>query len=78
MSVPGILYSLLLAIGAWAIDYFSGSGAGAGFPWSPILIAAIPVILKFFTTSSVETPEAASRGVEPAQPRGYVSRVLWG
>ena len=77
MAIPGILYSLLIAIGAWAIDYFS-TGAGAGVPWAPILIAAIPVLLKLFTATGEETPEAASRGMESAQPRGYVSRVIWG
>jgi len=77
MTVPGIVYSLLLAVGAWAIEYFT-TGAGAGVPWAPVLIAAIPIILKFFTAAGEETPEMASRGVEPAQPRGYVSKVLWG
>ena len=77
MAIPGILYSLLIAIGAWAIDYFS-TGAGAGVPWAPILIAAIPVLLKLFTATGEETPEAASRGMDSAQPRGYVSRVIWG
>lgn len=77
MTIPGILYSLLLAIAAWAVEYFS-TGAGSGVPWAPILIAAIPVLLKLFTAAGEETPDMASRGIEPAQARGYVSKVLWG
>lgn len=77
MTVPGIVYSLLLAVAAWAVEYFS-TGAGAGVPWAPILIAAIPVLLKLFTAAGEETPEMASRGVEPVQRRSYVSKVLWG
>jgi hypothetical protein len=77
MTVPGIIYSLLLAIAAWAVEYFS-TGAGAGVPWAPILIAAIPVILKLFTAAAPEEPEMASRGVEPVQRRSYVSKVLLG
>ncbi len=29
IKVPGIVYSLLLAVAAWAVDYFT-TGAGAG------------------------------------------------
>lgn len=55
MKVPGVIYSLLLAIGAWAIDYLT-TGEGAGIPWGPIVIAAIPVILKFITVQA-DQPE---------------------
>lgn len=79
MKVPGIIYSLLLAVGAWAVDYFSGSGAGSGFPWAPVLVAAVPVVLKFFTAiSDEETPTAQARGMGTVEKRGYVSKVLWG
>ena len=77
MSIPGIAYSLLLAVGAWAVDYFT-SGDGSASIIAPVIVAAIPVLLKFFTASGEETPEAASRGLETAQPRGYISKVLWG
>lgn len=79
MKVPGIIYSLLLAVGAWAVDYFSGSGAGSGFPWAPVLVAAVPVVLKFFTAMGGEEPPAAqTRGMETVEKRGYASKVLWG
>lgn len=55
MRVPGILYSLILALGAWAISYFS-EGGGAGVPWAPILLATIPVILKLFTVQAPPEP----------------------
>lgn len=79
MTVPGIVYSLLLAVGAWAVEYFSTGGAGSGFPWAPVLVAAVPVILKFFTSMGEETPPPAqTRGMGQAQTRSYVSKVLWG
>lgn len=56
IKVPGVIYSLLLAIGAWAIEYFT-QGTGAGIPWAPILVAAVPILLKTFTVQS---------GIEPA------------
>lgn len=45
MKIPGVIYSLILAVAAWAIDYLT-TGQGAGIPWGPIVIAAIPVLLK--------------------------------
>lgn len=59
MKVPGIVYSLLLAVGAWAIDYFT-TGDGSSIPWGPILVAAIPVIIKTFTVQTSTTAEPAS------------------
>lgn len=77
MTIPGALYSLLLAIGAWCVDYFS-SGDGSASLIAPVIVAAVPIILKLFTAAGEETPEMASRGIEPVQRRGYVSKVLWG
>ena len=68
LTVPGIAYSIILALGAWALDYF-GVGAGAGFPLAPILIAAIPIVLKMFTvatTNPAPTPAAQARGMGDA------------
>ena len=86
MKIPGVLYSLILAIAAWAVDYFS-NGAGAGVPWAPILIATIPVLLKLITVQSEPTqpnptqPSTQARGLgdaaTPAQP-SKVQRVLLG
>jgi len=66
LTVPGIAYSIILALGAWALDYF-GVGAGAGFPLAPILIAAIPIVLKMFT---VATTNPAPASTSSAQARG--------
>lgn len=79
VKVPGIIYSLILALGAWVVEYFSTGGIGAGFPWAPVLIAAVPVALKFFTAATTEAPpEAQARGMESAQSRSYTSKVMWG
>ncbi len=84
MKVPGIIYSLLLALGAWAIEYFT-QGPGSSMSYAPILIAVVPVILKIFTVQSEPTnptqPSAQARGfgdvVTPAQP-SKVQRFLLG
>lgn len=46
MKIPGIVYSLLLAIVAWAGTYFATGGAGGNYLWAPILLAALPIVLK--------------------------------
>lgn len=56
IRVPGILYSLILAVAAWAIDYFSG-GAGSGYVWAPLLLAAVPIVLKFISVAAEPAPE---------------------
>ena len=77
MTIPGAAYSLLLAIGAWCVDYFT-SGDGSASLIAPVIVAAVPILLKLFTATTEETPEATSRGVEPAQKRSYISKVLLG
>lgn len=77
MTIPGALYSLLLAVGAWCVDYFT-SGDGSASLIAPVIVAAVPIILKMFTATTEETPEATSRGVEPVQRRSYISKVLLG
>lgn len=67
MKIPGVLYSLILAIAAWAVDYFT-NGAGAGVPWAPILIAVIPVLLKMISVQS--EPEPTQPNPPSAQARG--------
>lgn len=80
IKLPGILYSLLLAVGAWAIDYFATGNAGGNYIWAPILLATVPVILKMFTVATGDDgPAAAARGVGDAvQPRSKISKVLFG
>ena len=77
MTIPGAAYSLLLAVGAWGVDFFT-SGDGSASLIAPVIVAAIPVVLKLFTATGEEPPEMASRGVEPVQRRGYISKVIWG
>lgn len=66
MTVPGALYSLLIAVGAWAVDYLT-TGGGAGIPWAPLQSQWVPVILKMFTVQSAE-PAAMSRSAVGEQP----------
>jgi len=78
MKLPGIIYSLLLAIAAWAVDYFT-SGAGAGFPWAPVLVAAVPVLLKLIAPGEdAPVADVGTRGIAPVASRSYVDKVLWG
>lgn len=81
MKIPGVVYSLILAVAAWAIDYFS-NGAGSGVPWAPILIATIPVLLKLVTvqTPPPVEPQAQARGAtgEPVAPPSKMQRFLLG
>jgi hypothetical protein len=76
MKIPGVLYSLLVAIAAWAIDYLT-NGQGAGIPWAPIAIAAIPVILKIFEVQGEPEPTAMSRSGVSVQP-SKTRRLLLG
>lgn len=75
MKIPGVLYSLLVAIGAWAIDYLT-TGGGAGIPWAPIVIAAVPVIIKLFAVQG-EEPVAMSRSIGGAES-GKLRKFLLG
>ena len=81
MSIPGVVYSLLLAVGAWAVEYFT-TGAGGGVPWAPILVAAIPIIIKLFTVSQEpgEPPAGVARSMgEPGTPqRSTFTKLLLG
>lgn len=65
VKVPGIVYSLLLALGAWAVDYFT-NGAGNSVPWAPILLATIPVVLKLFTVSTETESTPRDLGDRPS------------
>ena len=77
MKIPGAAYSLLLAVGAWCVDYFT-SGDGSASLIAPVIVAAVQIILKMFTATTEETPEATARGLEPVQKRSYAKRVLLG
>ena len=81
IKIPGVIYSLVLAVAAWAIDYFS-VGAGGGIPWAPILIATIPILLKMITVQAPEPvqPASTTRGFddEPAEQPTKVQRFLLG
>jgi len=66
MKVPGIVYSLLLALGAWAVDYFT-NGAGNSVPWAPILLATIPVVLKLFVVSTETESTPRGLGEQPSK-----------
>lgn len=78
MTVPGALYSLLLAVGTWCIDYFT-SGDGSASLIAPVIVAAVPIVLKMFTVQVEEPPAELSRGVGPtAQPSKMKKWLLGG
>lgn len=92
IELPGIVYSLLLAVGAWAIDYFS-TGDGSGIPWAPIMVAAVPILLKSFTVAvrgKIESPSlegepvGSARGMatfeteQVAEGKSKLDSWLWG
>lgn len=89
IELPGIVYSLLLAVGAWAIDYFT-TGDGSGIPWAPILVAAVPIILKSFAVSAekpapvAEKETSSTRGMatyeseQEVQSKSKLDSLLWG
>ena len=71
IDLPGMVYSLALALGAWAIQYFT-EGPGSGVPWAPILVATVPILLKTLTVQlpppevrEEEGPSTRSFGLEP-------------
>ena len=82
--LPGALYSLLLAIviaaGEWTTAYFSG-GDGSGFSWAPIVLAAVPVVLKAITVylspTEPEQPQAAVRGFGVEETQSSKVRKFW-
>jgi len=89
IELPGIVYSLLLAVGAWAVDYFT-TGDGSGIPWAPILVAAVPIILKSFSVSAekpapvVKEEVSGTRGMatyeseQEVQSKSKLDSLLWG
>lgn len=74
MTIPGVLYSLLAAVGVWAVEYFT-VGPGNGLPWAPILVAAVPTVLKSVSTFMIEPTTGTARGIEE---RSNVSKWLLG
>lgn len=83
MKVPGILYSLILAIGAWATTYFATGGAGGDFIWAPLLLAAVPIVVKFFTVATEPESEpvegtARSMGGSVVAGESKTRRLLLG
>jgi len=88
IDLPGIVYSLLLAVGAWAVEYFT-SGPGTGVPWAPIMVATVPILLKSFTVTAGNTETAtistsSTRSIGPyeetvvVQPRSKIQKLLLG
>lgn len=81
MTVPGALYSFLIAVGGfaagWIVDYFT-SGEGAALIIAPAIVAIVPILVKMLTEKTEPTPEATARGLEPVQRRSYAKRVLLG
>ena len=67
-KIPGFIYSLALAILAWAFEYLTQNGGG--IPWAPIAIAVIPMIVKAITVqvSPPVASAATARGLGEAQP----------
>lgn len=90
MRLPGIVYSLVLAVGAWAVQYFT-EGPGSGVPWAPILVAAVPIILQSISVAATPGPQApvqtsSARSLSPegetviieAESKTRTQKLLWG
>lgn len=79
MRVPGIIYSLLLALAAWCVEYFT-QGPGSSMSYAPIIIAVVPVLLKLVTvnTGTPEAPAAAARGMGEVAQSSKIERILFG
>lgn len=81
LKVPGIIYSLLLAVLGWAATYFATGGAGGDYLWAPIVLAGLPIVLKFVTVyaGDKEQPAAMTRGMGNPVPRvSKTERLLLG
>lgn len=81
ITVPGLIYSLISAIGAWAVLYFDVGGAGAEHIIAPIILGAVPVILKIFTVQTPPTIDrnaAVSRGEAVSAPESKWRKFLLG
>lgn len=78
IRVPGVIYSLLLALGAWLVDYFT-TGDGSNIAWAPILLAAVPIVLKMITVNAPPevTPMSDFGGPSP-QRDSKANRLLFG
>jgi hypothetical protein len=81
-KLPGAIYSLLVAIAAWLVDYLT-TGDGAGIPWAPIVIATVPIALQYLRVyilpdGEEPAPEAQARGSGHTPPRSKSARFLWG
>jgi hypothetical protein len=71
------VYSLLLALAAWAIEWFT-SGPGSTMSYAPIIIAVVPVLLKIFTVASGATEPAAMARGEVEAPKSKTQKILFG
>lgn len=77
MKVPGVIYSLLLALAAWLVDWFT-TGGGSGVPWAPIVLATVPIVLRLVTLE--DEPSVVTRDIsgEPVRQRSKTDQLLWG
>ena len=77
IAVPGAIYSALIALSVWCADYFT-SGDGSASIIAPLIVAAVPILLKLVTVQSTEPPaEPMARGMS-ATPPSKVNRFLLG
>ena len=60
LKVPGLIYSLLTAIGVFFVEYFT-SGDGSASLIAPLIVAAVPIILKAITVQT--GPAELTRGM---------------
>ena len=74
-KIPGFIYSLLAAIGAWGIEYLS-TGPGMGLPWAPIMLMVIPTVLKLLVVASAKDDVPNARG--EVQSSSKMKRFLLG
>ena len=78
MSRNGMLFSFIMAIATWVTTYFATGGAGRGYIWAPIVVAAVPSILQAISVYFKEDPAQASARSVGAPQRSKLSRLILG
>ena len=82
IHMPGAVWNIitvgLIAAAGAGIEYFSAGGAGNGYLYATIVVAAFQTIIKYLSEPT-EPPAAAARGMESsAAQRSKMSRFLLG
>jgi hypothetical protein len=78
MSRNGMLFSFIMAIATWVTSYFATGGAGGGYLWAPIVVAAVPSLLQWISVYFKDEPAQANARSIGAPQRSKLSRLILG